>query len=291
MLGNKRVRKNRYKREKEKKKAEFIYICKLCVNIFSKAFAICLLSCIFILAYDFMIQCNYFKADTIDVKNANRLSERQILAQAGIKRGYNILAINIAEARANLLAHPWISYAEVRRDFPDGFTIKIKEHDPLALIDLFGEKYLINNEGQIIKKSDASDPHDLPIVTGLDFSDVNNGGKRKNNAFASVMNILKLGQISGSIIPTRLIKRIHVDREIGLTVYRIGKIKTIKLGYKRFLDKYERLKEILFYFQNQGLLKEEGYFSEIEFIDLKDIDKVVVKPIHCELSALSREEI
>ncbi len=236
------------------------------------------------------------------VSGAMRLSVKQILAQAQIHNDMNILAVNIAIARKKLLAHPWIAEARIEREIPDQIHIAITEHHPLAIVDL-GRKFLMNANGILFKEMEASDPSELPIITGLGYSDIHIQDKNRSRSkpsavrntsqqtrsypFDAVLDILRLGQPPGCILPNRLIKKIRVDREIGLTVYASGTAREIKLGYHDFSQKYRVLKKILL-FLSDGKIKT---FSDFDSIDLNNLNRVVLHPSGTQSPAKDRKEV
>jgi cell division protein FtsQ len=243
-----------------------------------------LASFLFIFSYDFITQCDYFKAESLTVTGANRLTEEQVLLQSQITEGINILSVNLSRVRKRLLAHSWIEEAEVSRELPTGISIRIKEQQPLAILDL-GRKFIINTHGEVFKEMDASDHCRLPVIGGLEFSDINVRGESRSVPFNAVMTILALGKKSESVLPCRLIKRIRVDREMGLTIYAFDRIKAIKIGYDDYPNKYEMLKNVLFY------LKKNGNFSHLESIDLNDLNRIVVNPAKIGSKAGGHKEV
>jgi cell division protein FtsQ len=218
------------------------------------------------------------------VTGENRLSEKQVLQQAQIKKGINIFSLNLSKARKRLLAHSWIVEAEVSRELPSGINIRIQEHKPLAILDL-GRKFIINTSGEIFKEMAASDPDHLPIINGLRFSDINVRGKPLSIPFKAVMNVMELGQKSESVLPYKQLKLIQVDREMGLTIYAFDRIKAIKIGYNNYPNKYAKLKNILLY------LKKRRGFSHIESIDLNNLNRIVVNPMKIESPAGNHKEV
>jgi len=242
------------------------------------------MSFVFILAHDFITQCDYFKTYNIVVRGAHRFSKQQILEQANINKGINILSVNLSLIRNRLLAHSWIAEAEVRRELPDIITIRIKEHEPFAILDL-GRRFLINVNGEVFKEWTASDPDVLPIVSGLQFSDLNVSGEQRSTSFNAVMEVLRLGLEPDSILPNGRIRKIRVDGQTGLTLYAFDRAGVIKLGYHNYPDKYERLESVLFY-----LKKKEG-FPDFNSIDLNHVDRIVVKLVKDESSAGDHKEV
>jgi len=230
------------------------------------------LSLLCIFGYDFLTQCDYFRAKTLEVEGNSVLSEEEIIKESGINIGDNILSINISMVRKKIMANPWVAEAEIGRKIPSGIVIIIEEHKCVAVLDL-GKEFLLNENGEIFKEKAAADPGGIPVIQGLAFSDLNLSGTRQTAAFNAVMNVLKLGRKPESILPNNEIKLIRVDREIGLTIHAFDETKTIKLGYDNYHEKYERLKNVLHYVKNgRG-------FSDFETVDLNNsVNRVVISP-------------
>ena len=283
-MGRKHIRRNYYKNSAAKKRNKIIQRLIVCIKTTAVVTALLVVSFLFIFSYDFTTQCDYFRADRLMVTGENRLSEKQVLQQAQIKKGRNIFSLNLSKARKRLLAHSWIVEAEVSRELPSGINIRIQEHKPLAILDL-GRKFIINTSGEIFKEMAASDPDHLPIINGLRFSDINVRGKPLSIPFKAVMNVMELGQKSESVLPYKQLKLIQVDREMGLTIYAFDRIKAIKIGYNNYPNKYAKLKNILLY------LKKRRGFSHIESIDLNNLNRIVVNPMKIESPAGNHKEV
>lgn len=283
-MGRKRLRKNYYKnsnaRKRNKMLKRFVFGLKLMVV----GTALVFISLLFVFSYDFLTQCDYFKAEELMVNGTHRLTQNQVLQQANIATGVNIFSVNLSKVRKRLLAHSWIEDAEVRRDLPSGINIRVKEQEPLAVLDL-GRKFIINTHGEIFKEMDKADHCNLPMISGLEFSDINVKGESRSIPFDSVMKILGLGQKPESVLPYSLIKKIHVDREMGLSIYAFDNIREIKIGYNNYQDKYAMLKDVLFY------LEKNGGFSRLESIDLNNLNRIVVSPAKIESAAKDHKEV
>jgi cell division protein FtsQ len=236
----------------------------------------------FILVHDLATQCDYFAVRQMSIEGTQRLTPEDVARQARIGLGDNILAVNLSLVRKRLLAHPWIAEAEVRREIPSRLIIRVKEHSALALVD-FGQKFLINHRGQIFKAWEPSDPEDLPVVSGLDVSDLTvwgrpqssekNGAPRPSAAFNAVMQVLHMGLQQGSILPNRIVRQIKVDRQIGLTLYAFDGIKAINLGYSDYPGKYDMLANLFSFFNRQPKI------LDFDRIDLNNLERIVVHPL------------
>ena len=284
MLGRKRLRKNYYKNSNARKRNKMLKRFVFGLKLMAVGTALVFVSLLFVFSYDFLTQCDYFKAEELMVNGAHRLTQNQVLQQANITTGVNIFSVNLSKVRKRLLAHSWIEDAEVRRELPSGINIRVKEQKPLAVLDL-GRKFIINTHGEIFKEMDKADHCNLPMISGLEFSDINVKGESRSIPFDSVMKILGLGQKPESVLPYSLIKKIHVDREMGLSIYAFDNIREIKIGYNNYQDKYAMLKDVLFY------LEKNGGFSRLESIDLNNLNRIVVSPAKIESAARDHKEV
>lgn len=287
-MGRNHTRRNFYKNSIAKQRAKIMEYFKASLKISAGIAALLLVSFIFIFGYDFLTQTDYFKAESFSVTGIDKLTKEQVLKQARLDKGVNILSVNLSEVRKRLTAHLWIAEAEVSRELPSKIHIRIKEQKALAVIDL-ERKFLINTAGEIFKEVSATDPNDLPIISGLEFSDINVLEETRSLPFDAVMQVLKLGQNPNSLLPNTLIKRIHIDREIGLTIYApafaSGMISTIKIGYHNYPGKYAGLKTVLAY------IKKRNELSRLVSIDLNNLDRIVVLPVSNESPANDQKEV
>ena len=282
MFLRKKPRKNYRKSLRAERRNKFLRGIMLVFKAMAAVLVLAVVTGFFILVYDLATQCDYFAARQMSIEGTQRLTPETVTRQAGIRMGDNILAINLSLVRKRLLAHPWIADAEVRREIPSRLVIRVKEQNALALVD-FGQKFLINRQGQIFKAWEPSDPADLPVVSGLDVSDLTVWGQPQSSgkigtmghsaSFKAVMQVLQMGLQQGSILPNRLVRQIKVDRQIGLTLYAFDGIKAINLGYSDFPGKYHMLANLFSY------LKRQPNISDFDRIDLNNLERVVVHPL------------
>jgi len=249
-------------------------------------------SILLILAYDAVTQSSYFEAQTIAIQGNQRLSKDRILKQAGLKLHDNILSVNVNTLRGRLTVHPWIAAAEIERELPDTIHIRIKERVPIAIVDL-NRPFYLDEEGEIFKRVESSDKVRVPVVTGLSLSDIDLNDPWRSRLFRAVMEALRLNRLHQDVIP--LLHRIHVDKEMGLTLHAfflphgpsatpecvptiVGRIHAgrrevaIKVGFGDYGPKYNRLRDMISY------LNKEGGVLNLQSIDLNDLDRVVVRP-------------
>jgi len=271
-----KVRENRYRNPKSKRRygislgisPKFWFFLKAIGGISVVSF----LSLSFIFIHDLLTQCDYFKAENIKISGCRRLLNPEVLEYAGIRRGDNILSINLSLARTRLMAHPWVKDAEISRELPSGIAITVKEHSALAVLDM-GRKFLMNRNGEIFKENEDSDPKGLPHICGLDYSDLNYSGEKRSLPLSAVLDWLMTESNQNSMFPEMKIEKIEIDRDIGLTLQTSGVVKSICLGYNDYAGKKDRLRRVVRYLRNTSGLK------EIQYINLINPDRVVLRPV------------
>ncbi len=236
------------------------------------------LSLVFVLLYYLCIRWDYFGAKSVNVKGCSYLSADDIMAYGNLEKGVNILCLNLFLVRKKLLSHPWIEDVKVKRLFPPGLEIEVKEHRPIAVFNI-GSKFLADESGKFFKVWTENDPHMLPVVKGLRFSDIPFGDKLRTNPFNAVMNVLQSLREPDNGISEHMVSEILVDPELGLTLVTRQErdffhIKRIKMGYHNYGEKFRKLKIIL------GYLKDHENDLKIETIDLSNPARIIVSPIN-----------
>ncbi len=253
-------------------------------------------SAFFVFVHDVFTQSEHFQARQIHVEGGQRLSPQLILDQAGVRPGINVLSVNLAAARKRLLSHPWIAEAEIQRESPSTLRIRIREHVGAAVVDV-GRKFLLSPQGELFKEWESSDPADLPSVAGLAIADLrvvdrsaaagglsvfDAGGPASpppspSRAMDAVLQVLILGREPGSVLSTRELRSIQVDRELGLTLVAYAENRAIRLGYNDYPAKYHLLRDLLAFFRTPPNV------ADFERIDLTDMNRVIVNPIRAEI--------
>lgn len=154
-----------------------------------------------------------------------------------------------------------------------------------------GRLFYLDENGEIFKPVEPSDNMSVPLVTGLALSDIDFNDKSRSRLFKAVMEALRLSRLHQNVVSLHALHSIHVDREMGLTLYAFfvqgnhsaarepafadkeGRdAVAIKVGFGDYESKYSRLGDVAPY------LKKKSGFLNLESIDLKDLDRVVVRP-------------
>jgi len=298
----------------------FAFFFRIGVSIF----IISAMGVVFIFGYNYLTQCHYFKTPKVVFVNINQgtnlLSPSHLLAIAQIEASVNVLAVNLKRTRKLLLSNPWIAEATVTRRIPSELTIHVAEHKPLAFLELAGpnhsDRYIINKRGKIFQKwpvpesllSDNAITAQLsiiPIVKGLDYSDLDKSGQPSGRQFNAVMEMLHLGQKANAFIPNKDIEKILIDKEVGLTFHtrarlflksnlktkseKVAKINAVRIGYGDYTAKLARLKQIVDYLMHKYDMVEFTKTEEID-IDVANLSRITARPIYIKARASDHSE-
>jgi cell division protein FtsQ len=220
---------------------------------------------LFIYAYNFLISRPYFQIKEISVRGLRELTEKDVLATAGIKPAQNLLAINTDAVIRRVSANQWVESIYVGRELPDKLVLEVKERTPLALVKQDNDFCLMDAEGFVFKKLGKSDEVDLPIITGIDEKE-----EIKSQLLLSTLNLLKTVSKSSQYAYLGTVSEVHVDNVFGLSLISSTGL-YLKLGTADFEKKLKQLKLVLADLENRGM--KNGYLC----IDLSDDAKVTVQ--------------
>ena len=281
-VNNRKIKKVRSRPVKGK--INFAFFAVSGAKLLAGALIIVGLSLVCAFGYSVITQCDYLKAKKVYVSGAAQVSKETILKQAKMKPGVNILAANLRVVQKRLLVHPDIIKAEVGRIFPNILYIHVKEHQPLAIVD-FENQYVMNTEGEIYKKCHKHCAGNLPVVTGLAFSDFSQPAERKKNPYTALMQILKWDRDELRRIMNGPIKRIHVDGQMGISIIPHPPGTVLKLGYGHYEKKIQTLKKVLNHMNNNH------HLNAFRVIDMMKTDRVILSPVLLKESDLNSKEV
>ncbi|KUJ83972.1 cell division protein [Microbulbifer flavimaris] len=91
------------------------------------------------------------------------VSQRQVeeILLPYLQRGF--LTVDIAAMQEALLGHPWITEADVRRRWPRGVEVAVKEASPLAV---WGKDKLLVASGDLLPRPEGLETGQLPELAG-----------------------------------------------------------------------------------------------------------------------------
>lgn len=218
-----------------------------------------------------------FAIESIEVEGLKRMDKAELLEAAGIELGRNAFEQGPEAVRARLLAHPWLSSAEVTRRLPGRFEIKVQEREPVALLlveacggadgqsedplcDEASSLYLVSEAGHVFKRLEGEDPVDLPVITGADRKRFSAGSEFQRGVLLDAVALLSAYRGVG--LWQRLpIGEIHIEPNDALSVYVGEQLTLVRLGHSPFEQKLRRMKKVFDRLENERASAEYVYLD------------------------------
>lgn len=143
-------------------------------------------------AHRYALTTPRFAIDDLVVEGTRRLSKDQVLQLAAIRRGDNVFSVDVERSETAVLTSPWIESARILRRLPGHVRIEIKERQPRALLVIDGRMLLVSDDGIPFKSLEPTDPHDLPLVTGLSAAALARNQKAELARLSEALGLLNL---------------------------------------------------------------------------------------------------
>jgi len=198
-----------------------------------------------IFVHDQAVGAAVFRLSTIEVTGLQRLNRQSVLDQGGLRLGRSALAVNLTRVRHRLLAHPWIRDASVDRRLPDAIWVDVTEQVPVARAVLAHHRLIVTDRGDLFRDPGTVTAGPLPELTGLDYMDIDPDSRLEPAIGNALRTILDHQAALAARFGWGAIKRIHVDRDLGLTVYPSQRVRAVRIGFGHFDAKWRRL-DVLF---------------------------------------------
>jgi len=219
--------------------------------------------------YRFVSRIVLFKLDTIEVTNNRRIDRREIILQAGVSPGDDIIRLNLRRIGEQLEKNPWIESVRVRRYFPHTLAIEIAEREPVAVINM-GHLAYLDTKGTVFKPLTEGDNLNYPIITGVTEDDMARDPSGSGRALKEAVGLIALLK-QGQAFRLDDVSELHYDKGFGFTLFTTQGGIPVRLGTDGYPDKLARLARIYKELQPQMLT--------LEYIDLNYTDKIIVKKV------------
>lgn len=119
-------------------------------------------------AHRYALTSPRFSVRNIEVRGGERVGAQQVKEQGGVAVGANLFAMDTAQVERGMLDNPWVSSIKVTRKLPNTLEVTLTERQARAIAVLSGKLYLVSPSGEPFKPLAPKDPIDLPVITGLD---------------------------------------------------------------------------------------------------------------------------
>jgi len=188
----------------------------------------------------------------------------------------SLLGLDTDAVAAEVERDPWVSKAEVKRNWPSAVVIEVVEHQPVAMInrseDSESRLFYVDGTGTAFLEVMPGQDVDYPVITGLDrFAEEN----QRREIFGDIHAFLKLAGRNNPNLPAQSVSEIHIDEKGEMVIYLVDHTFPIFFGKGNIYEKYTRLVKVL-----EALYREKRkgmLISGVEYIRMDYLnDKVLV---------------
>jgi cell division septal protein FtsQ len=102
-----------------------------------------------------------FHIVAVRVYGAERVPQAELIQLAQIAGGTSLLRINVEGVRTQIMQHPWVREALVRRVYPNELEIIVYERRPTAILESESE-FLIDGDGYLLSQATPAEAANLP---------------------------------------------------------------------------------------------------------------------------------
>ena len=187
---------------------------------------------------------DYFRIHDIEFSGCRMTSPNGLKKYGEISYQLNMLTLNPNTLEKRLQEHPWVEEAQMRRIWPDGLHVSIKEYQPQALIVTGHERALhYMNEGGVVFAPVASGQElDFPVITGLDAFTTES---EKQGMIHSATIFLRLARRNNPNLPAQSVSEIHFTKDGEMVLYLVKYPFPIYFGKGGIKRKYYQLRKVL----------------------------------------------
>lgn len=205
---------------------------------------------IFRLVLSMLVNSDVFRLTDIKVRGNSKVETSRIVMKGGLEQGKSLLAMDVGHAEREISSLPWIDRVTVVKKWPSAVEVKIREQQPLALVNVDtgngNELFYLNTKGKLVVPLEAGEDFDFPVITGAEKSSfAESGGIAEGDQVEPAFRLLKLAARGNAILPIQAISEVHIDGERGVIVYLVDQPFPIYFGRDKMYTKYYRLVKIL----------------------------------------------
>jgi len=211
----------------------------------------------------------YFQISDLIVEGNQRVPSAAIIESLAIPAHADLLQVDLRELAAAVLRNPWIKTARVSRRLPATLQVHISERVPLAVV-VTDRPYLVSEDGLILAEASLAEIPDFPLLK-LDVDHPFEMGERIDPARIE-QGARLWQQFQRSVLGTDVqAMEIQLKGDGSCTVLLGPGLPSLHFGEDDGIQwQLDRLAQVL---EMRGTA-----LRELEYVDLRFTDKVIVKP-------------
>jgi cell division protein FtsQ len=189
------------------------------------------------------------------------LKDEDLSALIGIRPKERMFTVSAREIHRRVMTSAWIKAAVVSKDLSGRIEVRVVEAVPAAVLRLSEKAYLVDSGGVVLDELRDVTAFFLPVLRDIDPSE-NRETYAEALRLVKVLHERKLVSYGGSLQITG-----RRPEDITLTVDQVP----IRVGVGDVDMKLERLKFVKDEIERRKL--------EVEYVDLRFLDRIVIKPV------------
>jgi cell division protein FtsQ len=198
---------------------------------------------VIVAARQWLVTTPYFALRDVRIEGASHRTVAHYEEVAGLTKGRNVLALDLAEARRKLLAEAWVEDATVVRRLPGRIDVTVHEREPLAVLAL-EEPYLVTATGNVFKTVEPEELVDRPVITGLTTEDLGDAAGRGRELLRRALDLAAEYE-RGKLSEAMPLEEVHVEHS-GEMVLRVGaQGVALELGHGPYRHKLDMAAKVL----------------------------------------------
>jgi hypothetical protein len=213
---------------------------------------------------------HYFQIGDLIVEGNQRVPSAAIIDSLALPSQMGLLQVDLKGLAATLLRNPWIKTARVSRRLPATLQVHVSERAPRAVV-VTDRSYLVSEDGLILQEASPTEMSDLPLLKLYDDRPLGTGERIDPARVEQGVHLWQRFR-QGALGPDVRATEIRLKGDGSCTVALASGLPSLHLGEEAGLQRQlDRLARVL---EMHGTT-----LRELEYVDLRFADKVIVKPI------------
>ncbi|RMD85854.1 MAG: FtsQ-type POTRA domain-containing protein [Calditrichaeota bacterium] len=207
-----------------------------------------------------------FQLKTIKIEGNRLISQSELKSLIKIDSSLSLLKIDLQSIERQIRKHPLIKEVTVSRLLPSTLKIKVKEREPLALLNQ-GVLVAVDEYGSILPEINTTLLCDYPVISSIQINNPDQGVSDKLKTILKFLAYLKREHFTIYC----QISEISLSRDGMVFFYLTDSAIPVIVGQEIYGDWCKRLKRTLdFLHKTDGL-------QNVKYIDLRFANQVVIK--------------
>lgn len=115
-------------------------------------------------AWGVAVKSPLFAVREIRVEGNVRLAAEEVIREAGVREGSNLLTLSVAGAVRAVEGNPWVARLQVERELPSTLVLRVEERTPIAWVGNRAGGVIVAADGTVLARRE--EPRRLAVVDG-----------------------------------------------------------------------------------------------------------------------------